>query len=254
MISILSPTKSLNSDKQNIINTHTQPLFIKEAKEIAKACKKLAPYEMQELMKISNKLLDINYIRFQEWGFPFTIDNAKQAIFSYSGEVFNGLDAHSLSDKQILFAQDHVNILSGLHGVLKPLDLIQSYRLEMLTKLQVGDFNNLYKYWGDKLSNYINDVLEKHKNKHLINLASNEYSKAVCLKNINYPVITPVFKELKGDEFKVVTMYAKKARGLMLRFIIENEIDTPEKLILFDADGYYYNENLSTESELVFVR
>jgi cytoplasmic iron level regulating protein YaaA (DUF328/UPF0246 family) len=254
MIIILSPTKNLDFSKQSITNKFTQPKFQFQAKEIMQACKSLSFNDVKLLMKLSEKLAQTNYQRIQNWQMPFDKNNAKQAILSYSGEVFNGLDANSLNKNQLLYAQDRVRILSALYGVLSPLDLIQPYRLEMLTKLSVGKSKDLYKYWGSILTDEINKELDKHKEKVLVNLASNEYSKAVNFKKIRHKLITPIFKEMKDDDFKVVTIYSKKARGLMTRFIIENKIENPEQLVLFDAEGYYYNDELSSEEEMVFVR
>lgn len=255
MLIILSPTKNLDFSPQTQTEQFSNIKYEKEAKEIMEVCKQLSIGELKSLMKLSEKLAQQNYERIQQWHTPFTPDNAKQTILSYSGEVFNGLEAVTLSEDELLYSQNILRILSGLYGVLNPLDLIQPYRLEMLTKLSVAGHKDLYKYWGTKMTSHINTELDTHKHKVLINLASNEYSKAVNLKKINHKVITPVFKEMRDDDtFKVVTIYAKKARGLMTRFMIQNKIESPEQLVLFDAEGYYYHEGLSSEEEMVFVR
>lgn len=254
MITILSPTKSLNFTEKLEVEKFSQPVFQKESQEIMNTCKQLSENEIKKLMNISNKLLETTYARIHSWQNSFDSQNSRQAMLSYSGEVFNGLQAQTLSIKDLEFAQNHVRILSGLHGILHPLDLIQPYRLEMQTKLEIGKYKNLYQFWGDKILNSINEELENHKTKVLINLASNEYSKAVNLKKIKGKIITPVFKELKGNELKLITIYAKKARGLMTRFIIENRIDNPEYLKAFDTEGYLFSENYSNEKEWVFVR
>jgi cytoplasmic iron level regulating protein YaaA (DUF328/UPF0246 family) len=254
MLVILSPTKSLDFTKQSITQDFSIPKFQKESSQIMQELKGYSSAEIEKLMNISENLLLDVYSWILDWNLPFTEINAKQAILSYKGEVFNGLQANNFNTAQLLYAQQHLRILSGLHGILKPLDLIQPYRLEMLTKLTIDEFDNLYKFWEHKIVDVINTELENHKNPMLINLASGEYSKALPLKAVRHRIITPVFKEMRGDDFKVVTIYAKKARGLMTKFIIENEIDEPTKLVLFNAEGYYYNEELSSENEIIFVR
>lgn len=254
MLLILSPAKSLDIKKQSLSTDFSIPEFQKESSQIMNILKAYSSAETKKLMNISEKLLLDVYSWILDWNLPFSEENAKQAILSYKGEVFNGLQAGSLNAKQLLFAQKHMRILSGLYGVLKPLDLIQAYRLEMLTKLKIGEYDNLYKFWEHKMLKSINDELDKHQHPVLVNLASGEYSKALPLKAIRHKILTPVFKEMRDDTFKMVTIYAKKARGMMSRFIIENEIDNPRKLVLFDAEGYYFNENLSSENEMVFIR
>jgi len=205
-------------------------------------------------MSINSDLAMLNFERFLSWRIPFTIDNAKQALAVFKGQVFVGLQANTLSQKDIDFAQNHLRILSGLYGVLRPLDLIQPYRLEMGTDLANPRGKNLYQFWGTKLTEIINTELEKQKQKVLINLASNEYFKAINPKQIKGEIITPVFKESKGNEFKQVTIYAKTARGFMSRFIIQNRIENPSDIKAFDTDGYLYNSDLSNDREWVFTR
>ena len=254
MITIISPAKNLDFKSKLNILSHTQPLFLRESEKLIKTLRKLKPKELADLMGISDKLAILNFERYQKWSPPFTSENARQAILAFNGEVYNGLKAKELSENDLQFAQNHLRIISGLHGVLRPLDLIQPYRLEMGTELTIGKSNKLYSYWNKKILNHLNDLLKSSKTKVLINLASNEYSKAARLQEIKARIITPAFYELRGDEYQVITVYAKKARGLMTRYIIKNRIEDPEQLKLFDAEGYFYNENLSDEKRWVFCR
>ena len=203
-------------------------------------------------MKISPALADLNYERNQKWHQPFSLENSKQAIYAFTGEVFKGIDVNSLAEEKIPLLQSRLRILSGLYGLLKPLDLIQPYRLEMGTKLNVGEVNNLYKFWDSSLADSLNE--EMSEGDLLINLASTEYFKAVPKKVLKNPMITPVFKEFKSGDYKIVMTYAKRARGLMVRYIIENNINTLEELKGFNTEGYLYTESLSSDSELVFTR
>ncbi len=205
-------------------------------------------------MDLSPELTALNFERYHSWNLPFSQKNAKQAILAFQGDVYRKLKAQTLNEKELDFAQEHLRILSGLYGILRPLDLIQPYRLEMGTKLSVSGNKNLYEFWGRKLAENLLKEMEKQNTKVLINLASNEYFKAIKPKNINIPIITPVFKDFKNGQYKVLFLYAKYARGLMTRFIIKNKIDKPEKLKLFDSEGYAFDSNLSTEKEWVFTR
>jgi len=203
-------------------------------------------------MKISDDLASLNYDRNQEWQPPFTLDNAKQADFSFTGEVYRGIDANSISEDKIPVLQEKLRILSGLYGLLKPLDLIQPYRLEMGTKLKVGRKENLYKFWDTTLAESLNEELRD--GELLINLASTEYFKALPKKALKVPMITPVFKDFKNGQYKTIMTFAKKARGLMVRYIIDNNVETLEELKGFDVEGYGFSEEMSTETELVFTR
>lgn len=254
MIAILSPAKALDFDKAEIKSNSSQALFQQESEKIMKQLKKLSADKVRDLMKISPKLADLNYARFQNWNLPFTKENSRAAILAFNGEVYNGLRAREFSEDELEFAQNHIRILSGLHGILRPLDLIQEYRLEMGTKLSLGKNKNLYEFWGNKIKMHLEEALSKQKENCLVNLASAEYSKATQLKTLNTRIITPVFKDLKGDEYKVIFVYAKKARGMMARFIVENRIEDPNQLKLFDSEGYFYNENLSQGDNWVFTR
>ncbi len=254
MIIILSPAKSLNFKIDSPTNKYSQPIFIDEAQKLIKELRKYSPSNITELMKISSGLGELNYLRFQKWDVEHTQENSKQAIFAFNGEVYNGLKANTLSTDSLLFAQKHIRILSGLYGIINPLDLIQPYRLEMGTKLMVNDKKNLYSFWDDKINITLNQELKVQNSECLINLASNEYSKAAKLEKITSRIITPIFKENKGEEYKVITVYAKKARGLMSRFIVDNKIDNPEDIKHFEVEGYHYDSNLSSENNWVFTR
>lgn len=203
-------------------------------------------------MSISPALSNLNVERYQNWQLPFSLDNSKQAIFAFNGEVYTGLDAYSLTEKQLEKAQKTLRILSGLYGLLKPLDLMQPYRLEMGTRFQIGENKNLYQFWGDKLTNALNEILEEEKI--LINLASNEYFKAVNKKKLKGELITPTFKDAKNGEYKTIMMYAKKARGSMARYLIENDVQEISQLKNAIIDDYAYNEQLSKGNDWVFTR
>jgi cytoplasmic iron level regulating protein YaaA (DUF328/UPF0246 family) len=254
MIVILSPAKTLNFKTDSPIQKYSKPLFIKQAEKLVDVLKNYSPSNLMELMGISNGLAELNYLRFQRWEPEHRTDNSKQAIFAFNGEVYNGLQANTLDTEQLLFAQKHIRLLSGLYGVLCPLDLIQPYRLEMGTHLSFSNYKNLYQFWNGTINNFLNNEIDTHKSKTIINLASYEYAKSVRLKAINGKVVTPVFKEYKRNQYQVITVYAKKARGLMTRFIIENKIESPANIKHFDIEGYAFTESLSNESEWVFTR
>ena len=249
---IISPAKSLDFENKATTNVYTQPRFLEQSEKLNKKLKTISRKKLGELMKISDDLASLNYDRNQEWQPPFTLDNAKQAVFSFTGEVYRGIDVNSLSEDKIPALQDKLRILSGLYGLLKPLDLIQPYRLEMGTKLKVGRAENLYRFWDTTLAESLNEELAD--NELLINLASSEYFKALPKKALKVPMITPVFKDFKNGQYKTIMTFAKKARGLMVRYIIDNNIETLEELKGFDVDGYGFSQEMSTETELVFTR
>jgi len=249
---IISPAKSLDFENKATTDVYTQPRFLEQSEKLNKKLKTISRKKLGELMKISDDLASLNYDRNQEWQPPFTLDNAKQAIFSFTGEVYRGIDVNSLPQDKIPALQDKLRILSGLYGLLKPLDLIQPYRLEMGTKLKVGRADNLYKFWDTTLAESLNE--EMVDNELLINLASSEYFKALPKKVLKAPMITPVFKDFKNGQYKTIMTFAKKARGLMVRYIIDNNIETLEELKGFDVDGYGFSQEMSTETELVFTR
>ena len=205
-------------------------------------------------MGLSDKLGALNYERFQEWQTPFSTDNAKQAILAFKGDVYQGLDAENMSSEELNWAQDNLRILSGLYGLLRPLDLMQPYRLEMGTKFANNRGANLYQFWGDIITKQLNKLLSASPKSVLINLASNEYFKSVQSKNLDAEIITPVFMDQKGDKYKIISFFAKRARGLMSAFIIKNKISDPQQLKTFDIDGYKYNAAMSEGNKWVFCR
>lgn len=254
MITILSPAKTLNMKKALKINLYTKPVFIKEASMLMKELLNYSPPEMESLMKINSELAEQNFMRHVIWSEEHNISNGKQALLAYDGAAYQGLNAADLNEQELIFANDNMRILSGLYGALRPLDLIQPYRLEMSTKLKNVSGNNLYSFWKDKLTKYFKEQLENQNDNILIDLASKEYSSAIDLNKINAKIITPVFKDYKRGSHKVITIYAKRARGLMSRFILENSIVSPDELKKFDAEGYNYNEHMSSDKEWVFTR
>lgn len=249
---IISPAKSLDFENKASTTQCSQPSFIEKSISLQTKLKTLSREELGSLMKISPALADLNYHRNQNWQPPFSIKNAKQAVFAFTGEVFRGIDVGSIPESKIDLLQDRLRILSGLYGLLKPLDLIQAYRLEMGTRLKIESHQNLYQFWGEDIANALND--EMSDNELLINLASSEYFKAVPKKVLKVPMITPVFKELKNGAYKIVMTYAKKARGLMVRYILDNHVNSLDELKGFNTEGYGFSEALSSETELVFTR
>ncbi|MEQ3500755.1 peroxide stress protein YaaA [Tenacibaculum sp. SSH1-16] len=249
---IISPAKSLDFESKATTDVYTQPRFLEQSEKLNKKLRTLSRKKLSELMKISDDLASLNYDRNQDWQPPFSLDNAKQAVFAFTGEVYRGIDASSISEDKIPILQEKLRILSGLYGLLKPLDLIQPYRLEMGTKLKVGRRENLYKFWDTTLAESLNEELGD--GELLINLASTEYFKALPKKALKVPMITPVFKDFKNGEYKTIMTFAKKARGLMVRYIIDNNVETLEDLKGFDVEGYGFSEEMSTETELVFTR
>jgi len=254
MLALLSPAKKLNFDRDNVPEAHTELQFKSDITELLKTAKSQKSSDLKRLMKISDDLSELNFQRFQSMSFPFTPENAKQAAYAFNGDTYSGLDIGTLEKDDIAFAQDHVRILSGLYGLVRPLDLIQPYRLEMGTRIANTRGKNLYEFWNEKIAVALNTELKTHKSSVIINLASTEYFKAVPKKALTYPVITPVFKEVKGGEAKVIGFSAKRARGMMARYISQNRIDNPEALKKFDLAGYKFMPNLSTETELQFHR
>lgn len=213
-----------------------------------------SPQDISKLMGISDKLSVLNFGRYQTWQLPFDKDNARQALFAFKGDVYTGMDAYNFDKDDIDFAQKNLRILSGLYGLLRPLDLIQPYRLEMGTKLENARGKNLYDFWGDKITNALNKEFSKTDKPLLINLASNEYFKSVHTKNLNADVITPVFKDMKNGKYKIISFFAKKARGLMSAYIIKNKLTQAKQLKNFNGAGYAYDDAISTSTELIFVR
>lgn len=249
---IISPAKSLNFDKPATTTKYTLPLLLPEAERLNKILKKKSARVLSKMMSISPTLGSLNFERNQQWSLPFTTDNAKQAIFAFTGEVYRGIDINSLDTEKLPIIQNKLRILSGQYGLLKPLDLIMAYRLEMSTKLKVGTRSNLYQFWGSKITNMLNEELKNEEV--LINLASNEYFKVIKPKELKSPIVTPIFKDLKNGQYKTIMTFAKLARGQMVRFIIDNNIDDVESLKAFNIGGYGFDANMSSDSELIFTR
>ena len=249
---VVSPAKSLNFESPLPIQNYTESLFLKDAETIQKTLKKKKPKQLMELMDISEKLADLNWERNQNWSLPFSPENARPAVFAFDGDVYTGLDAYTIPIDKFPILEDKLRILSGLYGVLKPLDLMQPYRLEMGTSLPIGTKKNLYEFWKKKVTASLNSELQK--DELFINLASNEYFSAVDTKTLKVPVITPEFKDYKDGKLKMISFFAKKARGLMVRYIIDTNAETIEDLKQFNYDGYAFDANLSKGTTLVFTR
>lgn len=249
---VISPAKSLNYETVVPTTEFTEASFLKQAETIQKTLKKKKPKQLMELMDISEKLAELNWQRNQDWALPFSLENARQAVFAFDGDVYTGLDVYSLPTEKLSVLQDKLRILSGLYGLLKPLDLIQAYRLEMGTSMAVGTKKNLYEFWKKTITDALNKELENEEL--FINLASNEYFSAVDVKKLKVPVITPEFKDYKDGKLKMISFFAKKARGLMVRYIIDNNVETLEELKNFNYEGYAFDANLSSENKLVFTR
>ncbi|WNO60564.1 peroxide stress protein YaaA [Rheinheimera sp. MMS21-TC3] len=254
MLMVVSPAKDLDLTPLAEQYAFTQPSLLNQAKQLVKICQQLTPTELASLMSISDKLAGLNAARFGQWQPPFTLDNAKAALFMFNGDVYQGLDATSLSAEDVDFSQQHLRILSGLYGVLRPLDLMQAYRLEMGTKLENNVGKNLYEFWGDTVTKELNNQLESLNSQTLVNLASQEYFKAVKPKLLKANIITPVFKDFKNGQYKIISFYAKKARGLMARYAIQQRVTSAEQLKQFNLAGYAFSAEQSTDKDYVFLR
>ena len=254
MLAILSPAKTLDYETPLTISKSTQPDFNSESQELISRLREFAPAEISSLMKISDNLAELNHRRYAEWQTQADTTNARPAIFAFKGDVYQGLDAQTLAARDVNFAQKHLRVLSGLHGLLRPLDLIQPYRLEMGTRLTTRRGSNLYQFWGDKITDSINQALAQQTSKVLVNLASNEYYQVIQPERIEGRILTINFKELRDGKYRFVSFYAKKARGLMARYMIDKRIIRPNQLRQFDVDGYAFNEALSSDDEWIFTR
>ncbi len=254
MLIVVSPAKKLDFETPSPTNKFTQSDLLEHSQELINRCVKLTPADLSSLMSISDQLAGLNAARFGEWSLPFTPENAKQAVLAFSGDVYTGLRAYDFSEESFDFAQQHLRILSGLYGLLKPLDLVQAYRLEMGTKLDNDRGANLYQFWGDIITDNLNAALAEQGDDVLINLASNEYFKSVKKKSLKATIVTPAFKDWKNGQYKMISFYAKKARGLMANYIIENKISKLEDLKNFNSAGYEYSEDLSKGNDWVFTR
>ena len=249
MLAIISPSKTQDFSECNI-DSFTQTRQIDSSDELIGILKNKSKSQISKLMSLSEKLSALNFDRFQKFKLPFTLDNAKQAILAFKGDVYNGINAPELSSEDLEFAQGKVRMLSGLYGVVRPLDLIQPYRLEMGTKLSNAKGRDLYDYWGSEISSVLNDDEPDL----IINLASNEYFKAIDKKTLNANILDIVFKEKKGDSYKVIGIYAKRARGLMINYIIRNRLESPELLKDFSDEGYRFDKELSSDLSWVYLR
>ena len=252
MLIVLSPAKTLDYESPLATREHSIPEYIDDAKELINGLVRLDAPAITELMGVSEKLAELNVERFEQWNEQFTFDNSRQAVLAFKGDVYSGLDASTLNDTDLAYAQQHLRILSGLYGILRPLDLMQPYRLEMGRKFSTKRGKNLYEFWGLIQTEHLNQLLKEEKT--LVNLASNEYFKAVKKAALEGEIITPIFKDFKNGQYKVISFYAKKARGAMARFIIENQISNPRDIKKFDWQGYGFDETLSTRNEWVFCR
>ncbi|RXJ73774.1 peroxide stress protein YaaA [Veronia nyctiphanis] len=254
MLIVVSPAKTLDYESPLATDKFTLPTMTEHSAELIEECRKLTPADIASLMKVSDKIAGLNAARFAEWQPTFTQENARQALLAFKGDVYTGLEAETMSDADFDWAQDHLRMLSGLYGLLRPLDLMQPYRLEMGTKLANERGTNLYQFWGELITDELNAALSAQGDGVLVNLASNEYFKSVKPKSLKANIITPVFKDCKNGQYKVISFYAKKARGMMARYIIDNRIESVDALKAFDVAGYYFDEASSNDKELVFKR
>lgn len=254
MLIVISPAKSLDFKSPSPTGKYTIPGFLTESEKLMSKLKKMSPKQVSDLMGISAELGELNFQRFQTWSLPFTSENAKQALFAFNGDVYQGLDANSLAENEIEMAQSRLRILSGLYGVLKPLDLMQPYRLEMGTRLKYYRAENLYAFWTTAITRNINQELTEAGTNVLVNLASNEYFKSIDRKKLKAGIVSPEFKDGANGNYKIISFFAKRARGLMTRFLLQNNITNPSDLQAFDLDGYIFNPRLSKPGRPVFTR
>ena len=254
MILLISPAKTLDYDTKLPTESYSTPLFLDDSSILIEGLRKKSAGSVKKLMSLSDKLAELNVERYKNWSLPFNTENARQSMFAFKGDVYVGLDAYTLNKEDIDFAQNHLRILSGLYGVLKPLDLMQPYRLEMGTGLKNKRGKNLYEFWGSKLTDFLNEELSSQKSDVVLNLASNEYFSAVKEKKIKGRVITPKFLDQKNGNYKMISFFAKKARGMMCSWIIRNKVTDQAEIIKFDSSGYRYCPDRSTENAPTFIR
>lgn len=254
MLMLISPAKTLDYTTPLPTTQHTQARLLEYSQQLIDICHQLSVQDIEQLMKVSEKIASLNAQRFQNWQIDFDLTEARQAIFAFNGDVYTGLDAYHLNNQQLDFAQQHLRILSGLYGLLRPLDLILPYRLEMGTKLENPYGKNLYEFWNHQITDLLNQDLVEQQSKYIINLASDEYFKAVKTKNLNATLIKIDFLDQKHGQYKIISFYAKKARGLMARYIIENKITNLDDLKSFAVDGYYFDTVNSKPNEIIFKR
>lgn len=254
MLALISPAKTLDYESALPTDQHTLPRLLEHSQQLIDVSRKLSASEIASLMSVSEKIAQLNVARFRDWQPEFNFSNARQAIFAFKGDVYTGLDAYDLSAQDLEFAQTHLRMLSGLYGLLRPLDLMMPYRLEMGTKLANARGHNLYEFWGDQITQLVNADLAQADSELLVNLASDEYYKSVKESKVKAEIIKPVFLDQKNGKYKVISFYAKKARGLMARYIIQNQLNDAEDLKSFNTDGYYFDAASSMKGELVFKR
>ncbi len=254
MLIIISPAKTLDYQTSSITPEYSQPNYLDHAQQLIQRARQYSALDIAEVMAVSSKIAELNFERFKAWHTPFTPTNAKQALLAFKGDVYSGLDAETFSNADFQFAQQHLRILSGLYGLLRPLDLMQAYRLEMGRKIDTERGKNLYEFWGDIITEGLNEQLAQDESGHLINLASNEYFKAVKNKQLKGEIITPEFKDYKNGAYKMMGVYAKKARGLLSRYIIQNRLSDVQAIKKFTAEGYAFNEEMSEGNRWVFTR
>lgn len=254
MFALISPAKTLDYESALPTDQHTLPRLLEHSQQLIDVSRKLSASEIASLMSVSEKIAQLNVARFRDWQPEFNFSNARQAIFAFKGDVYTGLDAYDLSAQDLEFAQTHLRMLSGLYGLLRPLDLMMPYRLEMGTKLANTRGHNLYEFWGDQITQLVNADLAQANSELLVNLASDEYYKSVKESKVKAEIIKPVFLDQKNGKYKVISFYAKKARGLMARYIIQNQLNRAEDLKSFNTDGYYFDAASSMKGELVFKR
>lgn len=254
MLIVLSPAKTLDFETPPTTAEHTLPSFITESAQLIGILKKLSLADVATLMGLSDKLAALNVARYGLWSKDFTDENSKQALLAFNGDVYEGLDASSLDKKSLKFAHEHLRILSGLYGVLKPLDQMQAYRLEMGTRLANAKGANLYDFWGDKITLALKEELSHHSSQALLNLASDEYFKVVKPTKLGYPIVSPVFQDEKDGKYKIISFYAKRARGLMARYVVDHKIDRIQDIQSFDSEGYQFAPEASSLEKPVFRR
>lgn len=254
MLLVLSPAKTLDYDTPPRTKKCTQPDYLQDSQLLVNRARSYSALDIAELMQVSMKIAELNFERFEAWHTPFTRDNAKQAVLAFKGDVYTGLDAESFSATDFTYAQQHLRILSGLYGLLRPLDLMQPYRLEMGRKIDTGRGKNLYEFWGNTITDGLNAQLKKLRSPYLINLASSEYFKSVKPKQLQGEIITPEFRDWKNGQYKMMGVYAKKARGQLSRFVIQHQLSEPQAMQEFDVGGYRFNKKMSTDHKWVFTR
>ena len=253
MVTLISPSKTLNFDDNNSCNLNTDCRLINHTSELHKILVNFSINDLKDLMNVSDKIAELNYNRFKRWEEPSKSDSSKQAIYAFKGDVYSGLDVESILEDKFDFLQENLRIISGFYGLLRPFDKILPYRLEMSTKLSNSRGKNLYEFWGNNITNLLNNDIEDE-NSYVVNLASNEYFKSIKKNKLKNEIITPIFKEFKNGTYKTIAIYAKKARGLMSRFIIDNKIQKPENLKAFNLERYSFDNNLSDDYNYVFTR